>query len=54
MSAPRTTSNIAIERFWDRFVDHAKKIGVKETALRWHVLRAEEYLKAFPDKRLSD
>jgi integron integrase len=54
MSAPQTISKIAIERFWDRFVDRARKKGVKEPALRWHVLRAEEYLKMFPDKRLSD
>ena len=25
----------------------------KRTAARWHVLRAEQFLKAFPDRRLS-
>jgi hypothetical protein len=49
-----TTSKVAIKRFWDQFVDRARGNGVKGAALRWHVLRAEEYLKTFPDKRLSE
>jgi integron integrase len=54
MPEVHTTSKVAIKRFWDRFVDRARGNGVKEAALRWHVLRAEAYLKAFPDKRLSE
>ena len=54
MPEVRTTSKVAIKRFWDRFVDRARGNGVKGAALRWHVLRAEAYLKAFPDKRLSE
>jgi vacuolar-type H+-ATPase subunit H len=49
----RTTRKAGGDRFWDRFVERARKNGVKVTAVRWHVLRAEQYLKAFPDKRLS-
>lgn len=54
MADIRTTSNTAADRFWNRFIDRAERNGVKEPALRWHVLRAEQYLKAFPDKRLAE
>ncbi len=53
MGSEGATSINSIERFWDRFVDRARKNGVKESALRWHVHRAGAYLKAFPDRRLS-
>lgn len=33
-------------------VDQARKSGVKKIAVRWHVRRAEAYLKPFPGKRL--
>jgi len=54
MSGTQTTSKSAESRFWERFLDRARKNGVKDSALRWHVLRAEQYLKAFPDKRLAE
>jgi len=54
MSGTHTTSKSAVSRFWSRFLDRARKNGVKDSALRWHVLRAEQYLKAFPDKRLAE
>ena len=54
MSETRTTSKSAVDRFWDQFVERAKKSGVKEAAMRWHILRAEQYLKAFSDKRLAE
>jgi len=54
MSNERTTADRAVARFWDRFVERARKNGVKEPALRWHVRRAEAYLKAFPGKRLAE
>lgn len=49
-----TRTPSAIERFWDRFIARLLKQGVKATAARWYVIRAEHYLKAFPDKRLAD
>jgi integron integrase len=54
MSVTQTTTTPAEQRFWDRFIDRARKNGVKESAIRWHVRRAEDYLKAFPDKRLGE
>ena len=53
MTGTRTTPKGAIDRFWDQFIERAGKNGVKETAIRWYVLRAEQYLKTFPDKRLA-
>ncbi len=34
-------------------MERARTNGVKEMAIRWHVHRAETYLKAFPSKRLA-
>lgn len=36
------------------FVERARSNGVKESALRWYVHRAEDYMKAFPDMRLYE
>ncbi|WPL16844.1 Tyrosine recombinase XerC [Thiorhodovibrio winogradskyi] len=49
----RATILNAEDRFWERFIDLARTNGIKETAIRWHVHRAERYLKAFPGKRLA-
>ena len=49
----RTIPKDAINRFWDQFIERGKRKGIKEAAMRWYVLRAEQYLKAFPDKRLA-
>ncbi|VAX08863.1 Integron integrase IntIPac [hydrothermal vent metagenome] len=42
----------ATRRFWDRYIQHLSKQEVKETAKRWYVKRAEQYIKAYPGKRL--
>ncbi|MCG8549192.1 MAG: hypothetical protein MI799_02180 [Desulfobacterales bacterium] len=31
-----------------------KHIGIKNNVIRWYVIRAEQYIKAFSDKRLTD
>jgi hypothetical protein len=49
-----TTTPSAVDRFWDRFVDRARKNGVKEPAIRWHVRRAEQHLKGFAGKTLAE
>jgi hypothetical protein len=53
MPGHQATTEAAKKRFWNRFIEQARENGVKETAIQWHVRRAEAYLKAFPDKRLS-
>jgi len=53
MADSNSILNSAEARFWDRFVERVRAKGVSEQALRWYVVRAEQYLKAFPDKRLA-
>ncbi|MEW5754866.1 MAG: integron integrase [Pseudomonadota bacterium] len=40
------------QRFWDRYIEYLMKQGVKEKSLRWYVKWVEQYIAAFPDKRL--
>jgi len=40
------------DRFWGRFAERSEKQGVREASIRWYVIRAERYLKAFRDKKL--
>jgi hypothetical protein len=48
-----TSLNAKVDRFWDRYLKHIHKQGVKEPFDRWFVIRAEHYIKA-SDKRLAD
>ncbi len=41
-------------QFWDRYSKTAIKQGIKPDFVRWHVLRAESFIKAFPGRRLVD
>lgn len=43
----------AVDRFWARFTHNLLKNKVKEKSVRWYVLCAEQYIKAFPEKRLA-
>ena len=52
MDKHSSTSSDPVERFWDRYLELLKKQGIKETAWRWYVMRAEHYINAFPDKKL--
>ena len=54
MERQATTPQPAVKRFWDRFIENLLKNGVKGKATRWYVVRTEQYLKAFADRRLSD
>lgn len=40
--------------FWDRYVASLRAKRVKPTALRWYVIRAEDYLQAMSSKRLAE
>jgi integron integrase len=53
MNKSPSTSRDPVERFWDRYLELLTKQGIKESAQRWYVLRAEHYIKAFPDKKLA-
>ena len=41
-------------KFWDRYLKIPHEQGVKPSADRWHVVRAEQFIGAFPDRRLAD
>jgi len=44
----------AIKRFWDRYIQYLANSDVKPSVARWYVIRAEQYIKFLPDKRLGD
>ena len=41
-----------VGRFWNQYTAQLRQNGVKETAARWYVVRVEQYIKAYPEKRL--
>ena len=50
-----STPQSAEEQFWTKFIAKLSEKGIKNNeVLRWHVLRAEQYIKAFPGKRLAE
>ena len=53
MNKSSVTSSDPVKKFWDRYIELLAKQGVKETARRWYVMRAERYIQAFPDKKLA-
>ncbi len=53
MSAYNSTTDPAIRRFWDRHINKLEKQGVNAKVLRRYVIHAEEYIKAFPGKKLA-
>ncbi len=54
MAEYRTSRKIAEDRFWENSASGCGRRGVKETAIRWRVRRAEAYLKVVPGKWLAD
>jgi len=44
----------AIKHFWDRYIQYLANNDVKPTVTRWYVIRAEQYIKALPGKRLAN
>ncbi|HFD31789.1 MAG TPA: hypothetical protein ENJ28_03615 [Gammaproteobacteria bacterium] len=44
---------INTDRFWDKYIDFLKKSQIHDKSLVWYVKHAEQYIKAFPDKRLK-
>lgn len=41
-------------RFWDNYLKILHKQGIKPAADRWHVVRAEGFIRAFPGRKLAD
>ncbi len=53
MDKRMVSSSDPVERFWDKYIELLRKQGIKESASRWYVKRAEHYIKSFPDKKLA-
>jgi hypothetical protein len=45
MNNPSSISPDPVARFWDRYIELLSKQGIKESAQRWYVLRAEHYIR---------
>lgn len=43
----------SVGKFWDRYIHLLNKQGIKEPFDRWHVKRAEQYIAAYPDRKLT-
>ncbi len=41
-------------RFWGRYIEVLNKQGIKPPFDKWHVRRAEAFIRAFPNRRLAD
>ena len=53
MNYDKTKSTHPIKLFWDKYIQHIEKKGIKKIALRWYVKNAEQYIKEFPEKKLA-
>ncbi len=42
-----------IKRFWDSYIFLLRKQEIKPSNERWYISRAEQYIKAYPDLRLT-
>ena len=54
MQRPNSDQTYATRRFWDKYIQYIIDQGVKESSTRWYVIRVEQYIKAFSEKRLAD
>lgn len=54
MYSDNTSLKKSQKRFWNNYIKHISKQGVRDSSLRWYVIRAEQYIKAVSDKRLVD
>jgi len=54
MKGANSSSNNVKKRFWDNYIKFIQDKGVKDTVVRWYVIRIEQYIKAFPEKRLAE
>ena len=54
MDQLKATQENEIRRFWDKYVNRLEHLDIKRNVARWYVIRAEQYIKTFPDRRLAD
>ena len=46
-------SEFAKKKFWDRYISLLEQQNIKKSVQRWYVIRVEEYIKFYSDKRLQ-
>ncbi|HFQ80553.1 MAG TPA: integron integrase [Desulfobacterales bacterium] len=54
MSIKNKKGSKTIKRFWDQYIQYLADANVKRVVARWYVIRAEQYIKAFPEKPLIE
>ena len=47
-------SDTTVSRFWDKYIEKTKTYHLKPSTVRWHVMHAETYINAHPDRRLTE
>lgn len=52
MAPSRQDASTGRGQFWDRYIEFLRKQGINSPADRWYVIRAEQFLRAFPDTSL--
>ena len=53
MKTNAPVDNRDIKQFWDKYLSLLVKHGVSQKNTRWYVIRAENYIKAYPKKKLA-
>ena len=53
-SSENTDPTTAIKHFWDRYIQYLASNRLKPNVSRWYVIRAEQYIKSIPGKRLAE
>lgn len=51
---PSSKDANAVARFWDRYTHQLQSHGIKPSAAKWYVKRAEQFIAAFPNQRIRD
>ena len=53
MALSRDNSSDTVARFWDNYIKFLSDQGIKDTAQRWYVRRAEHYIQANKGRKLA-
>ena len=51
---PTSKDANSVPRFWDRYTHQLQSHGIKPSAAKWYVKRAEQFIAAFPNQRIRD
>ncbi len=53
MTKPDPARHQEVKQFWDKYLNLLAKHGISQKNTRWYVIRAENYIKAHSQKKLS-